>query len=338
MLQQTRIATVIPFYDRFLHTFPNVTSLAAAPLENILEVWSGLGYYRRARLLHAAAQKIVTEFRGVFPLAPEQAKSLPGIGSYSAAAVLSMAYGVPMPALDGNVARVVARLDARKGSLSQPVFRKAVETRLASLISRRSPGDFNQALMELGQIVCLPRAPRCDKCPLRPECRARQLGNPEDFPSPRTRRSSEQHHLAAALVFDPNGPRAPGRRWSPAVAKIRKNTVMLVRGLDNVLMTDLWNFPAAFGASPAAAKSRLGVKLAALGVCSATVGVELARLRHTVTYRDIQVRVYRADAGRPRDDGIRWISLSEIRRAAVSQLARKIAAAIPPGFDAEPWF
>jgi A/G-specific adenine glycosylase len=337
MLQQTQIATVIPFYERFLKTFPDAASLARAPLERVLELWSGLGYYRRARNLHAAARKIVAEFGGRFPRAQEEARSLPGIGSYTAAAVLSIAYGVPLPALDGNVARVIARLEGRKGSLAEPGFRKAVESRLGSLISPHSPGDFNQALMELGQTVCLPRAPRCDACPVRRACRARETGNPEDFPSPRPRRSGEQHYLAAALAFRPDGNGLLHRdaarhseRSKAAELRNRDRAVLLVRGLDDGLMPDLWNFPAAFGPSSTAARSRLGVKLTSLGAKPVVLGVELARLRHSVTYRDIQVKVYRAEIAEAGAGGIRWLALSRFDRAAVSQLARKIAAAIPP--------
>jgi A/G-specific adenine glycosylase len=311
MLQQTQIATVIPYYERFLSTFPDMAALARSPLERVLELWSGLGYYRRARNLHAAAQRIVAEFGGSFPSEPEQARSLPGVGNYTAAAVLSIAYNVPLAALDGNVARVIARIDGRRGSLAEPAFRKAVESRLAALISPRFPGDFNQALMELGQTLCLPRAPRCGACPVRRGCQGHTNGNPEDFPSPRPRRASEQHHLAAAVAF----------------RATRPGTALLVRGLDDGLMPDLWNFPAAFGPSPAAARSRLAEKISSLGVSPNAIGAEIARLRHTVTYRDIEVRVYEAEIAAP-GEAIRWLALARFRDAAVSQLARKIAAAV----------
>jgi A/G-specific adenine glycosylase len=332
MLQQTQIATVIPFYERFLRAFPTVTSLAQAPLERVLQLWSGLGYYRRARHLHAAAQQIVSEFGGRFPGEPEQARKLPGVGSYTAAAVLSIAYGVPLAALDGNVARVVARIEAQKGSLAEPAFRKAIETRLASLLSRRSPGDFNQAMMELGQTVCLPRAPRCLACPVRKGCRGHQLGDPEDFPSPRPRRSTEEHYLAAAVAFRRNGELGLRRRQrSRAESNAPDREVLVMRGLDDGLMTDLWNFPAAFGASPAAARSKLDLKLASLNAGPTIVGAEVARLRHSITYRDIRVAVYETKIAEPGASGLNWLALSQFKRSAVSQLARKIAAAIPPG-------
>jgi A/G-specific adenine glycosylase len=326
MLQQTQIATVIPFYERFLRTFPTVTSLARAPLERVLELWSGLGYYRRARQLHAAARKIVAEYGGSFPRLLEQAKSLPGVGSYTAAAVLSIAYGVPLAALDGNIARVMARLEGRKGSLAEATFRQAIEGRLATLLSRRSPGEFNQALMELGQTVCLPRAPRCDTCPILNACQAGRQGSPENFPAPRPRRSTEKHHLAVALAFEPIS--GVSVCTTVASAANSKDRVLVIRGLDDGLMSDLWNFPAAFGPSPSAARSRLTEKLSALGTGQVLLGPELARIRHAVTYRDIQVRIYGAEIAEAIGEGIRWLALSRFRNSAISQLTRKIAVAL----------
>ncbi len=327
MLQQTQVATVIPYYRRFLSAFPTVQVLARAPLERVLQHWSGLGYYRRARQLHRAAQTLLEKFDGRFPATLEGAKQLPGVGSYTAAAVLSIAYGVPLAALDGNVARVIARIEALPGSLAQPMFRKAVEAKLAGLLpglrSRWRPGDFNQALMELGQTVCLSRAPRCPVCPIRTACRGRRSGNPEAFPSPRPRRACEESHLAAALIVRPatNGRRSGRESGNGA------RSVLLARGLDDGLMPDLWNFPSAFGVSTAEARARLQTKLADLSGAPASVDVEVARVRHNVTYRQIQARVYRASLLRLPSAGFRWLDLSNFGRAAVSQLARKIAEA-----------
>jgi A/G-specific adenine glycosylase len=346
MLQQTQIATVIPYYHRFLKAFPSIPKLARSRLELVLQLWSGLGYYRRARHMHAAARKMVMEFGGKFPATLPEARSLPGVGSYTAAAVLSIAYNVPLAVLDGNVARVVARIDARRGSVAEPKFRKALEVRLQGLLSQRRPGDFNQALMELGQTVCLPRSPRCPSCPVRRWCRADQLGSPEAFPSPRPRRAIERHHLAAAVIFRPNCV-ADGDPNSGGISR----AVMLVRGLDDGLMSDLWNFPSAFGRSPAHARVQLQTKIEALGMPSSltrdsgsgnvdsgatsptvsgkiSVGAQLARLRHGVTYRDIEVRAYHVEIAAPPSNGIRWLKLSSFGDAAVSELARKIARSI----------
>lgn len=327
MLQQTQIATVIPYYRRFLSVFPAVDHLARAPLERVLQLWSGLGYYRRARQLHAAAQVLVEKFGGRFPETLEDARQLPGVGGYTAAAVLSIAYGAPLPALDGNVARVIARLEALPGSLADPAFRRGVEVKLAGLFAARRgawhPGNLNQALMELGQTICLPKSPRCPACPLRRSCRARARGNPAGFPSPRPRRATEEHHLAAALILGP----AAGQRGSRRQLRKGGSPMLLARGLDDGLMPDLWNFPSSFGASSAEARTRLESKLTHLGGGPARVGLEIARVRHNVTYRQIEVRVYRTSVPDPPPQGFRWLHASQFSRAAVSQLARKIAEA-----------
>ena len=325
MLQQTQVSTVIPYYRRFLRAFPTVEHLAKASLERVLTLWSGLGYYGRARRLHLAAQKILREFAGRFPTDYGQARALPGIGDYTARAILSIAYSRPCAVVDGNVARVVARLGAIKGNINQPKFRRAVERNVESLLSRRSPGDFNQALMELGQTVCLPRAPRCVACPLRKLCQAYDRGEPESYPAPRPRRAMELRYLATAVIH--RSVRHRGVR----------GRVALMRGLDEGLLGDLWNFPAAFGASRAEALDRLREKLGRIAPGVAlreqrdglvARPAPLRQLRHGITYRSIRVDLYPAEIPRGVSTGpLRWFPLASLDRAAVSQLARKIAAA-----------
>jgi A/G-specific adenine glycosylase len=327
MLQQTQIATVTPFYQRFLEAFPTASDLAQAPLERVLELWSGLGYYRRARHLHLAAQALEQEFGGKIPQDYDGLRALPGIGDYTAKAVLSIAFNQPYPVLDGNVARVVARLCSLRGNLHQPQFRRKVEAELDRLLSRRAPGNFNQALMEMGQTICLPRGPRCSACPLAKWCGGYRSGNPEAFPLPRPRRAAESHHLAVALL----------RRGA---------RVAMVRGLGDGLLDDLWNFPAAFGRSPAEALEALREKLggfmcatsatgaaphgrAGHGVPPPTLGESLAEFRHGITFRAIQGRVYPVATSRTfRHASLRWFELKELPQAAISQLARKITQKI----------
>ena len=307
MLQQTQVATVIPYYQRFLEAFPTIEDLARAPLERVLELWSGLGYYRRARYLHQAAKELVRRFAGAFPRDYEQIRSLPGIGDYTARAVLSIAFDLPYTLLDGNVARVLSRLAALEGNLHQLGFRRAVEAQLERLLSRRSPGHFNQALMELGQTLCLPRAPQCAACPVQSWCRGYKSGQPQLYPQPRPRRAAETHYLAAAILQH-------GRR------------VVMVRGLGDGLLDDLWNFPSAFGRSRAEALASLRDKLAGFGSLSLTLGDSVAELHHGITYRSIRVHAYPVEISNPpRKAGLRWFPISSLRRAAISQLARKIA-------------
>ncbi|MBI1983588.1 MAG: A/G-specific adenine glycosylase [Acidobacteria bacterium] len=308
MLQQTQVAAVIPHYRRFLRAFPTARTLAEAPLEKVLELWAGLGYYRRARNLHAAARILVRKFNGRFPRDYHEARSLTGVGDYTARAVLSIAYNQPYTVLDGNVARVVARLRAVRGNLHEPRFRRVVERDLESLLAPAEPGNFNQALMELGQTVCLPRAPRCPICPLRKGCRAFHRRRPESFPAPRPRRATEVRYLAAGLLR-------------------RGNQVALMRGLDEGLLDDLWNFPAAFGGSPAEALGRLQDKLRGMFDAVVRCGTHVGGLRHGITFREIHVNVYAAKPPRRfRTSAVRWFPLSRLSVAAVSQLSRKIAA------------
>ena len=367
MLQQTQVSTVIPYYRRFLRAFPTVERLAKAPLERVLELWSGLGYYRRARLLHLAAQKILREFAGRFPTDYGQARALPGIGDYTARAILSIAYSRPCAVVDGNVARVVARLGAIKGNINQPKFRRAVERAVEGLLSRRSPGDFNQALMELGQTVCVPRAPRCVACPIRKWCQAYCQGKPESYPAPRPRRATELRYLATAVIrrgavaavcdrrpersnifgthraplqrMEPNPPVHCTSPWEPRSRRAPSEQpveVALVRGLDEGVLGDLWNFPAAFGATRAEAFDRLREKLGRIAPGVAlweqrdglvARPAPLRQLRHGITHRSIRVDLYPAEVRGVPIGPLRWFSLASLNRVAVSQLARKIAAA-----------
>jgi A/G-specific adenine glycosylase len=306
MLQQTQIATVTPYFERFITAFPTVSDLAAAPLEKVLELWSGLGYYRRARHLHQAAQTVAKLPGAAFPQDSDALRALSGIGDYTARAILSIAFNKRYAVLDGNVARVVARLHSLRGNVHQPEFCRTVEQELSLLLSPRKPGDFNQAMMELGQTICLPRGPLCPTCPVSKWCLGFQSGNPEEFPLPRPRRATEAHHLAIALIR-------------------RGNEFALVRGLEDGLLNDLWNFPAALGATQKDALAALGKKLAGLTRARLTLGQPIAQIRHTITYRSIQGHVFPVQA--PRSvwhKSVKWLPLEEIPKAAISQLARKV--------------
>jgi len=307
MLQQTQVATVIPYYQRFLAAFPTLGDLARAPLERVLQLWSGLGYYRRARHLHEAAKELVGRFAGAFPQNYEEMRTLSGIGDYTARAVLSIAFDQPYTLLDGNVARVLSRLAALQGNLHQVGFRRAVQVQLQLLLAPQSPGDFNQSLMELGQTLCLPRTPQCAACPVRSWCRGYKSGRPQLYPQPRPRRAAESHYLAAAIL----------RRGA---------RVAMVRGLGQGVLDDVWNFPSAFGRSRAEALASLRQMLAGFGGHSPPLRDSLAELHHGITYRSIRVRAYPAQISTTlRKTGLRWFPIASLRQAAISQLARKIA-------------
>jgi A/G-specific adenine glycosylase len=179
MLQQTRVAAVIPYYERFLAAFPDAEALAREPETQVLTMWSGLGYYSRARNLQKAAQQIVSA--GGFPSQYDSIRELAGVGDYTAAAVSSIAFGLPHAAVDGNVRRVIVRLLNQNDA--------EIQAEADRLLDRSDPGRWNQALMELGAMVCLPRSPRCGECPLAEHCKARRHGNQEELPSQRVKPS-----------------------------------------------------------------------------------------------------------------------------------------------------
>jgi len=235
MLQQTRVAAVLPFYQRFVARFPSVRALARAPVEAVLEAWAGLGYYTRARNLQRAAKEIVRKHRGRFPQIPKDALALPGVGRYTAAAVLSIAHGAPLAVLDGNVARVLARLGARQGDVRSDLRRRARWQQLESAAQRLlpraacTPGAWNQAMMELGATVCTPRAPACGDCPVANLCRARAMGLQEQIPGKRVKRAPVDVRLAAAVLLDP----------------LRRTLLVLPEdGAGNGLFSRMWQFPA----------------------------------------------------------------------------------------------
>jgi A/G-specific adenine glycosylase len=309
MLQQTRVAAVIPYYERFLKRFPDMRALSRAKMESVLQFWAGLGYYSRARNLHRAAKEIVARHAGKFPHAWDEALALSGIGNYTAAAVLSIAYGAPHAVLDGNVARVLARLGAIRGDLRVPERSRELTAAADRLLAPRAPGDWNEAMMELGAMVCTPRAPRCSACPVEYACRARSLGIQDDLPAKRNKRASEQVTLAAAVLLDPQGHTLLVRPSMDAVAEEA-----------SALFSRLWQFPAVKALRDIQAKrGGLDLKLHAL-----------SSDRHTVTYRKITLAPFLVRVKElPAADGVRMkiLPLANVHGIAVSSATRKIAAA-----------
>jgi A/G-specific adenine glycosylase len=188
MLQQTQVATVIPYFHRFIERFPTIEALASADERQVLRLWQGLGYYSRARNLHAAAKTIVRQCAGRLPRSVDGLLELPGVGRYTACAIASLAFDEPAAVVDGNVTRVLARLDAVEDDPRTGDTRGRLWERAQELLARRRPGDFNSAMMELGAIVCKPSNPRCPACPVRRHCQARAAGLQERIPVPRTTR------------------------------------------------------------------------------------------------------------------------------------------------------
>ena len=232
MLQQTRVAAVLDYYRRFLEAAPDVAALAGLSQDQLMKLWQGLGYYSRAKNLQKAAKKIAERHGGVFPNTYEDIRALAGVGDYTAGAIASIAFGLPVPAVDGNVLRVTARITGDSGDISTPAMKKKVTQALAQVIPLDAPGDFNQALMELGATVCLPNgAPLCEKCPVAHLCRAFQDGRTGELPVKAPKKARRVEKRAVWLIF-------------------HGNRVALRRRPDKGLLAGLWEFPNELGDGP----------------------------------------------------------------------------------------
>jgi A/G-specific adenine glycosylase len=322
MLQQTRVAAVIPYYERFLAQFPDIKSLAEAPQEDVLRLWSGLGYYSRARNLQKAAQQIVAKHAGEFPREREEVLALAGIGEYTAAAILSIAFDEKLAVLDGNVARVISRLQAVRGDLRESKRWRGLQDCADQLLAPESSGDWNQAMMELGATVCTPRAPQCRLCPVAQSCEARKLGIAESLPEKRKKRATVAVQLVSVVLLDAT----KNSLLLPPPLKISKNNVD-----DHVpsIVAKLWHFPTI--SAPHSADSALRTLLHTQLPSKATKSVHpelLATVRHTVTYRIITVAAYLVRVKRlPRVSGAKTLLLRDYPTVPVSNLTHKIARA-----------
>jgi A/G-specific adenine glycosylase len=309
MLQQTRVETVVDYYDRFLTRFPDLHSLATADTEDVLRQWAGLGYYGRARNLQAAARQVVEELGGQLPDDVEGLRALKGVGRYTAGAVASIAFDRPAPVVDGNVARVLTRLlGIREDVRSAPVMTRLWEEAEA-LARGRSPGDLNQALMELGATVCTPRSPLCESCPIAARCRARESGDPEAIPLKRERPKPKR--LAAAAAF-----------------LERRGKVLAVRRPPRGLLGGLWELPGGELRAREDPEKGLARSMRERVGLTLTGAEKLGTVRHVFTHRVLHLHVYRARAaaGRVRLDGFaahRWLPPSRLADLPQSALMGK---------------
>lgn len=313
MLQQTRVDTVIAYYERFLSQFPTLESLAAAPLDNVLKSWEGLGYYARARNLHTAARRIVQESSGCLPQTPEDLRRLPGIGRYTAAAVASIAFGHDAVALDGNLRRVLCRIFAIDDDPGRPSTQRRLEELALAMLPPGHAGDFNQALMDLGTLICTPGNPRCLICPLINLCQAQREGIQNDLPIRATRSHRPHRDVTAGVIWNSND-----------------HFLITQRPLDGML-GGLWEFPGG--------KRRPGETLSdclhreiceELGI-EIEVGDLLCSIEHAFTHFHMTLYAFQCQwlRGDPQCLGckdLRWVTLDELDTFAFPVADQRIIA------------
>ena len=317
MLQQTQVETVKPYFERFLAALPTLAALAAADQQQVLRLWEGLGYYRRAQQLHKAAQAVVARHGGQFPCDPETVQGVPGIGRYTAGAILSIAFDQRLPILEANTLRLWSRLLAYPGDPASAAGQKLLWAAAERVLPRRGAGVFNQALMDLGSTICRPREPRCDGCPVAVLCRAHALGRQAEIPRPKPKPPPEEVHEAAVLVR-------------------RRGRVLLIRWPAGRRWAGLWDFPrfplhaAADAGLTADITSELMENV--LRLCGVRIRPRehVRTLRHGVTRFRITLDCYAADyvAG-PRQSSelttMEWVRPDGLDRYPLSSSGRKLA-------------
>ena len=320
MLQQTQISTVIPYYERWLVRFPTVEDLAAASLDDVLKLWEGLGYYSRARNMHTAAQTIVEEWTGRFSPTAAQLQTLKGIGRYTAGAIASIAFDEPAPVLDGNVIRVFSRLTDLPDDVTTTATKKHLWQIAGDLVPAERPGDYNQALMELGQTVCLPQKPHCLLCPLAQQCLARQHGTQLDRPVKPPRKRTPHYDVAAGIIWQ-NGNIGPNAKF-----------LIAQRPLDG-LLGGLWEFPGGKKEDGETLPETLKREIQEELTMEIQVGDFQISIKHAFTHFRITLHAYHAVHlnGEPQHIGVKdhaWVTLADLDNYAFAVTDRKIIAAL----------
>lgn len=319
MLQQTRVETVEPYFERWMRRFPTLASLAQASQIEVLSVWEGLGYYSRARNLHRAAQIIMNESGGKIPSDPKLLRKLPGVGRYTAGAIASIAFGLDEPVLDGNVRRVLSRLF----NVSEPIRSPEAERRLWELAATHLPtgkaGDYNQALMDLGAMVCVPRSPDCIRCPLSDSCSAYTLGLQEQRPVTRAKQDIPHYTVTAAVIQ-------------------RDEQVLIAQRPSNGLLGGLWEFPGGKlqpGEDLASCLQReIREELGAEIIIGGAVGTYRHAYTHfRVTLHAFHCTLVNGDDPQPLQvDDLRWVSPSDLKDYPMGKIDRQIARRLNDAF------
>jgi A/G-specific adenine glycosylase len=315
MLQQTQVETVKPYFARFLGAYPTVEALAAAPLSDVLKLWEGLGYYSRARNLHQAAQVVVRDFGGKFPKTVEGLQQLQGIGRYTAGAIASIAYGEAAPVLDGNIIRVFARLIDLPDDVTQPAVKDRLWKLAEEWLPDERPGDYNQALMELGRTVCKPRNPLCKECPIQTHCLAFAHGTQTQRPVKKAKAATPHYDVTAGIIWNPDG-----------------QLLIAQRPLDG-LLGGLWEFPGgkleADETLPECLQRELREELA----IEVEVGELFTVVQHAFTHFKITLHAFtcRYVSGEPQTIGVRdwaWVTPDQLETYSFGKADREVIRAL----------
>lgn len=295
MLQQTTVATATGYFTRFLERFPTLQSLADAPLDDVLHMWQGLGYYSRARNLHKCAKTVIAEFDGTFPQTAAQLETLPGIGPYTAAAVACIAFDEPTPVVDGNIERVISRLFAIKTPL--PKSKPEIKKYAAKLTPKKQSGDYAEAMMDLGATVCTPRAPNCGKCPLSDLCKAKHLAIEETLPKKEKKKPRPEKTGTVYAFFAPDG---------MLYIQKRKQTGLLA---------SLWELP------------HQGWEAAHMPAFSENIDLakseDLGQIRHAFTHFGLTLSVKKITLPEKPDRG-EWVTKTQLKNYALPTLMKKV--------------
>jgi A/G-specific adenine glycosylase len=309
MLQQTRVDQGLPYFERFIAAFPTVRVLAAANEDRVLKLWEGLGYYSRARNLHRAAKIVASEYDGRFPATAVELQTLPGVGRYTANAIASIAFGERVPVLDGNVVRVLSRIYNIAGCTDDTNVRERLWKLAAQLVPATRPGDFNQAMMELGARVCTPRSPHCDACPVAKHCAARTAGVQEKRPVRKTKQATPRYEMAAAAIK-------------------RNGRYLLAKRPSSGLLGGLWELPCAKVRSGETHQRALARELRQHFGVRVKVGGIVASVQHAYSHFKVSLHVYACEIvdGEPAPanyEEVRWIARSQFKRYALPKVLHK---------------